>query len=229
MGAFVGSFSYARAISLLEEVETASEGGRERADLERDIGELIDFHLLQRAPAHPTGERWFYHQSVREFAVEQASVRGELSRWRDSHATVFLKLAAECAEQATERDRRSILLAADASYGDVRAARNWLMASGRDDDVVALVLGLRGLSWNFAHMAEMRDWLEQSEPRIGEHLAAEANAWIALLAAVQADDAVAERHIARAWAVTIDRSGRMFLELCGSPVGDGLPACRTDR
>jgi tetratricopeptide (TPR) repeat protein len=77
--------------------------------------------------------------TIREYALERAEARGELSRIRDRHSLAFLALVQTCRAELTGPHRRRWLDRLSLDHDNLRAAFDWALQVG--DAATALRLG----------------------------------------------------------------------------------------
>jgi predicted ATPase/DNA-binding SARP family transcriptional activator len=125
-----------------------------------ELGSLVDASLIEPARTVAGQQRFRMLESLREFALEQLTARGEDDECRDRHAAYVYGLAAEAAPHLTGPRQVSYLDRLEADRDNISSALRWLMATART------VQGLRtaSLLWRFwhlrAHLGEGRGLLE---------------------------------------------------------------------
>lgn len=107
-------------------------------DVFEGVAALLDQSLLYRADAIASEPRVMMLETIREYALEQLSARGELVALRRRHAAYFLALAetAESASRSTAWHSWQVRL--EVEYANLRAALSWATEPGGDP-----ALGLR--------------------------------------------------------------------------------------
>jgi non-specific serine/threonine protein kinase len=119
---------------------------------------LADQSLLQQED-RPDGERHFvFFETIREYAWERLTERGEEHRVRAHHAASYLAMAAPAGEQACP-DQGAWLDRLDSEHGNLRAVLEWFV----HNDEVKPALRLIGALWKFwhirSHQTEGRRWI----------------------------------------------------------------------
>lgn len=128
LGVFAGGWS----ISALEAIcaDLSASG-----DLAGSLESLLNQSLVQRA-ADPSGEpRFVLLELVREFALEQLAVRGELAPIRRRHAEFFLSLVQQACAELRGPQQVGWLQRLDAEYGNLRAAFDWSLSAAGDLEI----------------------------------------------------------------------------------------------
>jgi predicted ATPase/class 3 adenylate cyclase len=141
------------------------------ADATLDVVQsLVDKSLLRH-----TGERFWMLETIREFAAEQLDQSGTAEKVRHRHALHYLALADE-AYPNLRGDPTQWLDRLEAEHDNLRAALDWLEASGETQ----LALQLAGALYRFwyfrGHFAEGRRRLERLLAADGQPAAARARA-----------------------------------------------------
>src|SRR5262249_15951166 len=141
----------------------ASVASEQDVDVLAGLAALIDSSLVETVPT-PAGEpRFRMVETIREFAFEQLSSRGEVD---EAQLGLIRHLIRMCESEGG--NRRGPELAAwfaslDLELDNVRAALTWTLESG---DHVDLGLHLAALLHSFwkegAHWSEGRRWLERT-------------------------------------------------------------------
>lgn len=91
------------------------------------IGQLVDNSLLVHSPGANEQPRFTMLETLREFAKETLTARGELEQWQDWHACYFLHLA-EAAELGLRGPEQLVWLERlGADRGNLRSALEWLL------------------------------------------------------------------------------------------------------
>jgi predicted ATPase/DNA-binding SARP family transcriptional activator len=184
------------------------------------IAALLDKHLVQQIPGLGGEPRFAMLETIREYALERLSERGEATAARHAHASYFADLA-ERAEQALRGpDQVAWFDRMDEELPNLRAALAWAIEGGDP------LLGLR-LVGSIAlpvpstrgHMSEGRGWIEQalamtggwprpvdgptwsSTDRLRMRYRAKALIGAGALAALQGDYAVASERLAECIAI----------------------------
>lgn len=116
------------------------------------------------APDEPE-PRFTMFETIREYALEQLTARGEAERWQKRHVDYYLGLLEGAAAGLQEtvpfttvwRTRRSLML----EYGNLQAALNWSIAHGCSEDALRLTASLCTLWVPTHNLRVSRFWLDQ--------------------------------------------------------------------
>ncbi|MCC6169486.1 MAG: tetratricopeptide repeat protein [Caldilineaceae bacterium] len=123
---------------------------------------LLDKHLVQRVSGVDGEPRFTMLETIREFAVEQLTERGEAERVQRAHAQYYLALAEAAAPALHGPEQIAWFDRLDEEHANLRVALARLLDGG--DAVGALRLG-GALHWFWfarGHLTEGRSWLEQA-------------------------------------------------------------------
>jgi predicted ATPase/DNA-binding CsgD family transcriptional regulator len=126
------------------------------------IGSLVDKSLLRQESEAADEQRFMMLETIREFALEQLTARGDEATVRNAHASYFLEVGAEAERELTGANQTWWLARIGADHDNFRAALAWLLGSGQ----IALALQLAASLWRFwnvrGYLTEGRDWLERT-------------------------------------------------------------------
>jgi predicted ATPase/class 3 adenylate cyclase len=120
------------------------------------IGELIDQSLVR--PDETQDGRFAMLETIREFAAEMLTARGETEAIGDRHAAAMLGLAQEAAPQLSGDDQRAWFERLEADHDNLRAALDWSLS--RPDPA----LGAR-LSFALWRFWQKRGYLREARAR----------------------------------------------------------------
>ncbi len=185
---------------------------------ERDVVAVLDrlvgIGLVSVRGNGPTRFRML--DMVRDFAVEQSDLEGELPAFRDRHAVVMARYAARTAPRLVGAALREAALRLDDLNSDLRSALAW--ASGRDPETALCLASKLPRWWRLrGNDPEGRDWLSRllDDPRTA-HADPAVRAWaglgVAQLAA-EHGDGLAELGQLEAALETFTRLGRVTGQL----------------
>jgi predicted ATPase/class 3 adenylate cyclase len=125
------------------------------------IGELVDQSLVRRD--EETDARFAMLETIREFAAEMLSARGEAKSISDRHAATMLALAQRAAPELSGANQRTWLERLERDHDNFRAALDWSIS--RPDP--ALGARLSFALWRFwqqrGYLNEARDRFETLE------------------------------------------------------------------
>ncbi|MGH2533226.1 MAG: ATP-binding protein [Thermomicrobiales bacterium] len=126
------------------------------------LASLVDKSLLLRAAGVEDVPRFGMLETIREYAIEQLTISGEVGDMRRRHAAYCLALAEEAEPGLEGADQRRWLNRLEADHDNMRAALGWAL-DGRD---ASEALRLAGAMWRFwsvhGHLTEGRAWLERT-------------------------------------------------------------------
>lgn len=185
---------------------------------ERDVVAVLDrlvgIGLVSVRGTGPTRFRML--DMVRDFAIEQSELEGELPAFRDRHAAVMAWYAARTAPRLVGAALREAALRLDDLNSDLRSALAW--ASGRDPATALYLASKLPRWWRLrGNDREGRDWLRRllDDPRTA-HADPAVRAWaglgVAQLAA-EHGDGLAELGQLEAALSTFTRLGRVTGQL----------------
>jgi predicted ATPase/class 3 adenylate cyclase len=174
------------------------------AEFLADVEALVSGSLL-RTEADTEGEpRLAMLETVREYAIERLSDDDRLTELRQRHAERFLALSYAAEDELAGPEQAAWLDRLEGDHDNLRAALDWLFASGRVEDALTGVSAL-GRFWRaHGHMSEARSWLRAglaNEGRLSSETAARALWTEARQAVAQGDDEAARPSLERALAL----------------------------
>jgi predicted ATPase/transcriptional regulator with XRE-family HTH domain/tetratricopeptide (TPR) repeat protein len=127
LGLFTGGWSLEAAEAMLHAIGT----DQENADALDILEQLVDNSLVVRWPSVSGQTRFFMLETLREYALEQLTTRGELERLRDWHASYYMKKA-EAAELGLRGPRQFMWLARlTIDRNNFRAVMEWSLQRAR--------------------------------------------------------------------------------------------------
>ena len=208
VGVFVDGFSFEAA-----EAVTGVDAGTDVFD---GLSSLVNNSLVGHSDTG--GEaRFTMLETIREFALERLTYHGEEPAIRDAHATFYLAFI-RTAGADVEHGRNYVqrLTQIDAELGNLRAALGWLLETG--GAVAALeLLGASHRYWTSRpYLAEVGRWMDRAldaAPDAAPELRAKALHMAVCAAAMQGDDATAERRAEEAVTVA-ETTGDPFTLAC---------------
>lgn len=182
LGAFSGPMR-------LEDVEEVGAGAVDGAAIDA-LSDLVELHLVERAPSHPT-EPWFrLLEPLREFAVERTREAGCEDEARRRHAQCYAELASRAAAGAEGPDEQRWRALVDAQRANLLTALAWLRERGETEPALRLAIDL-GPYW--LHQGPIRQGIAAYERLLREpglpagELAALGTAWWCRLRAEDGD------------------------------------------
>jgi predicted ATPase len=151
---------------------------------------LADQSLLQRVAGAGATPRFALLETIRAYALERLTARGESAAARDRHAAYFLALAERAAPELARADQGHWLARLDEEHDNLRAALRHLLDRG-DRAGAARMGGALGRFWYLrATFSEGRRWLAAAlagSPTLPDAVRATALHWAGVLAWSQGD------------------------------------------
>jgi predicted ATPase len=150
IGVFVGG-------CIADAAEAVADAARDlRMSVMDGLASLVDKSLLQQE-AQPDGEaRFGMLETLREYALEQLAIAGELDWARHRHAAYFLKMAEEALPELRGPAQGEWLKRLDLEHDNLRATLDWYReAEGGAED--ALRLANRKFYRRFSRMEGLAD------------------------------------------------------------------------
>ncbi len=126
------------------------------------LSQLVEHSLLR--PPSTEIPRFRMLVTLRQFAAEQLSARGETDAMRRRHAEVYLALAERAAPEMLGNDRSKWLDRLSADHGNLRAALSWALEGPEPE----IAIRLASAQWRFW---QMRGHLYEGQERFDEVLA----------------------------------------------------------
>lgn len=153
LGVFAGGFTMdgARAVAPAGPEETVLDG----------LASLVDKSLVQAEDRGAEGVvRYRLLESMREYALEQLEIRGEVETARRAHALYFLDLAELAGPELVGREQRAWFFRLEQEHDNLRTALRWLSSRGEDVLALRLAAALGYFWWMRGYYAEGRRILE---------------------------------------------------------------------
>jgi predicted ATPase/DNA-binding CsgD family transcriptional regulator/transcriptional regulator with XRE-family HTH domain len=159
LGAFVDGYSLAAVEAVHRAFTAADAAGTTAIDLVEPLAALVDKSMIRQIGT-ADAPRFTMLETIRAYALERATLRGEANALRHQHASYYLTLA-ELAEPALKSDEQAIWLQRlEEEHENLRAALHWLIDRGAQEHA----LRLAGALWRFwrlrGYLSEGRRWLE---------------------------------------------------------------------
>ncbi len=155
LSVFVGGAS----LEAIEAIHDAGVNGRPAFDV---LGALVDHSLVTAVTSASAETRYYLLQTLRDFGLEQLAATGEEDAARLAHAMWYIELAEAARPQLAGRGQGAWLERLHPETENIRAAADWLLASGREE----LVLRLVGPLWRFFSTmgpgGAAREWLRRA-------------------------------------------------------------------
>ncbi|MCC6984536.1 MAG: tetratricopeptide repeat protein [Bauldia sp.] len=148
---FVGGFE-------IEDAETVCPVGLHGLDLLDGIAALVDQSLVRRDERYPE-TRFDIFPTIREFAFERLTARGEADQMAERHARHFLALAERARPQLSGADQRTWLDKLEREHDNLRAALDWLTEKPEPALAARLAFDL----WRFW---QQRGYLNEARARL---------------------------------------------------------------
>jgi predicted ATPase/transcriptional regulator with XRE-family HTH domain len=131
------------------------------------LAALLDQSML-RQEEHLDGEpRFGMLETIREYALEQLELGGEVESIRQQHAAYNLALAEQAEPELRGPDLVAWLARLAAELGNLRAALHWAAERGATETGLRLATALFWFWWKQGQVTEGRKWLEAALGRSG--------------------------------------------------------------
>lgn len=125
------------------------------------VAALVDHSLLVRAVSPDEHQRFAMLATIREYAWEQLTSRGEAEDLRRNHATAYVAFIEAAHPLLCGPEQQRWLRRLRAEHDNLRAALNWTLNAGELEQALRLAAGL----WEFwsvqGSISEGRRWLNQ--------------------------------------------------------------------
>jgi predicted ATPase/class 3 adenylate cyclase len=145
----------------IEEVEAVCGDG---LDVLAGLESLVDKSLLRQIPGLAGAPRFSMLGTIRDYAIERASERGDAEQLRDRHAELFSNLVASASPHLLGSDKRPWLDRLELEHDNLRAALTWAIERSDSERALLMAAGL----WRFW---QMRGYLVEGFDRIAQALA----------------------------------------------------------
>ncbi|MBA3943923.1 MAG: tetratricopeptide repeat protein [Herpetosiphonaceae bacterium] len=123
---------------------------------------LLDKHLIQRSSGSDGEPRFAMLETIREYALERLTERGELPAARRAHEAYYLVLAEQAAPALHGPEQIAWFDRLDDEHANVRIALQFLLESDTPQHALRLAGALYWFWFVRGHLAEGRDWLERA-------------------------------------------------------------------
>jgi predicted ATPase/class 3 adenylate cyclase len=133
-------------------------------DLLDAVASLVEKSLLRQGEGAGGQPRFTMLETIREFAAEQAALRGRTDALRASHARTFAGFASAASAEVMGANKRIWLDRLEEDHDNLRAAIGWAIESGDAE----IALRLTAKLWRFW---QMRGYLAEGRERIEQALA----------------------------------------------------------
>ena len=151
---FQGTFT----LSSAEDVCRPDSGSTSVAAL---LWRLVDTSLLI-SETTGGGRRYRLLETLKEYALQQLSDRGDLATFRQRHAEHFLALAESAGAGLRGPNQRHWVAALEQEHGNLRAAMEWFIENGQGESVTRLAGSIYAF-WDVnGHYGEGRRWLTRA-------------------------------------------------------------------
>jgi predicted ATPase/DNA-binding CsgD family transcriptional regulator len=130
LSVFVGSWTLADAEGVCS---SAAE------DILPVVESLLDKSLVRRMPADEQATEFSMLESLREYAAEQLDSHGESEEMRSRHAAYYAALAVQFEASIAHPAERTLMRLIRRYAGDLRAALDYCLAAGHQDQALSLV------------------------------------------------------------------------------------------
>jgi predicted ATPase len=140
----------------LEVIERVAGEGADAVD---GLGSLVEKSLVRQREGVGGEPRFLMLETIREFAIEQATIAGRWPALRAAHAEAYLEFADRVGPMAMSAEKREWLDRLEEEHDNLRAAIAWALETG--DAAKALRIGAR--LWRFW---QMRGYLAEGLERV---------------------------------------------------------------
>ena len=161
--ALFASFSVFVGGAGLEAVEEVCEGAGTGGVLEA-LESLVEKSLVRQSEGIGGEPRFAMLETIREFALEQATARGDTDALRARHAELFTTVAEEWGASVMAADKGATLDRLEQDHDNLRAALAWAIETGAAD----MAMRLGSALWRFW---QMRGYLQEGLERLEQTLA----------------------------------------------------------
>ena len=189
LGIFAGGCTLQAAEAVLG-ADPAGAGVLGRVSILDGMTNLVDQHLL-RAEEGPEGEpRFTMLETIREYALERLTERGEVEAQRREHAAYYRQLAEEAEAGLRGPEQMAWFRRLDRELDNIRGALAWALARGHVETALGTATPLALFWFRHGHLSEGRMWLRQgltSSARVAPKIRADAMAEEGWLAWAQGD------------------------------------------
>jgi predicted ATPase/class 3 adenylate cyclase len=144
----------------IEEVEAVCGDG---VDVLAGLESLVDKSLLRQSSGLAGAPRFIMLGTIRDYAVERASERGDTDGLRRRHAELFGRLVASASPHLLGSDKRQWLDRLELEHDNLRAAVSWAIERGEAEGALRMGAGL----WRFW---QMRGYLAEGLDRVQQAL-----------------------------------------------------------
>lgn len=131
------------------------------------LSSLVDKSLVHAEPAG-NGTRYRLLESMRQYARERLTERGEYEAMARTHASAFLALAEELDDSYETLPTRAWMLRTDPEMENWRASLEWALTKQRDVASGQRLAAATRWMWQFAGPAEGRRWVDAAVASIDE-------------------------------------------------------------
>lgn len=160
LGVFVGG-------ATLEAIELVC-GTSARSDVFTDMTVLVEQSLIRQVADTEGEPRFAMLETIREYALERLTMRGEAATTRARHAAYYLDLAEAAVPRLRGPEQVRWLDWLEADHDNMRSAFEWLLAADRVEEAVRLA---GALHWFW----DRRGYLDEGRTRTQAALNAAAN------------------------------------------------------
>ena len=168
--------------------------------------------LVDKSLVRHSAERFWMLETIREYAAEQLEASSEGDALRRRHAEHFAALAEEAEPHLDTNEAREWLERLESEHDNLRAALDWLEASGRSDSLLLLAGTLADFWYISGHFVEGRHRLEGALNAAPSPTQARARA---LLGAASMANMVGDGAAATAWSEEALRLNRSLGDRAG--------------
>lgn len=157
LGAFVGGFTFEGVAAVYESEGITTNKDSILSVIMNHIGVLLDHSLVQRIHTANAIPRFILLETIRVYARDQLTQRGEISMVQQRHANYYLFLAEKLAPDLTGPDQVTCLTRLDNEHDNLRAALRWSCAEDGSKE-----LGMR-LALALCLFWDLRGYLQEGD------------------------------------------------------------------
>lgn len=147
-----GGFSLDAVEALFQETED----GRDAWTV---LSTLVDHSLVQALSQLGGDMRFLMLETLRDYGLEQLDARGESEAARLAHARWVLALSEAAEPHLIGPGQEAWLNRLEPEWGNIRAAMDWSLQSGREETVLRTLSATRRFCTARGHIAEAREFL----------------------------------------------------------------------
>jgi predicted ATPase/class 3 adenylate cyclase len=161
LGVFAGGFTLESATAV------CTDGRIDEIAMLDLLSSLVDKSLVNAEPAG-NGTRYRLLESMRQYARERLTERGEDTSVAEAHAAAFLALAEDLDRRFETTPNRAWSLEAEPEMDNWRAALEWTLIDRNNVPLGQRVAAAMQWMWYFFGLGEGKRWLQTAEATVDE-------------------------------------------------------------